>query len=243
MTTTTEDPGRTTARMGLFSRLVGILTSPGDTFARVAADPRPLGMLLLVMLVSAVCIGGFFGTEVGQQAFMDEQARRMEAFGRQMSPQQQRGMEMILPYMAYIGAGQALVFIPVVTLVVSGILLAVFNPFLGGRATFKQLFTVVVHSGAVIVVQQLFVWPLNYVRESMSSATNLAVFLPMLEETSFLARLLGTIDLFVVWWMIVLAIGLSVLFRRKFTSIVISLFVVYGAIAVAVAAFMRGGGS
>lgn len=241
--TTTEDPGRTTARMGLFSRLVGILTSPGDTFARVAADPRPLGMLLLVMLVSAVCIGGFFGTEVGRQAFMDEQARRMEAFGRQMSPQQQRGMEMILPYMAYIGAGQALVFIPVVTLVVSGILLAVFNPFLGGRATFKQLFTVVVHSGAVIVVQQLFVWPLNYVRESMSNATNLAVFLPMLEETSFLARLLGTIDLFIVWWMIVLAIGLSVLFRRKFTSIVISLFVVYGAIAVAVAAFMRGGGS
>lgn len=241
--TTTEDSGRTTARMALFSRLVGILTSPGATFARVVADPRPLGMLLLVMLVSAVFIGGFFSTEVGRQAFMDEQARRMEAFGRQVSPQQQRGMEMMLPYMAYLGAGQALVFIPVVTLVVSGLLLAVFNPFLGGRATFKQLFTVVVHSGAVIIVQQLFVWPLNYVRESMSSATNLAVFLPMLEENSFLTRLLGTIDLFIVWWTIVLAIGLSVLYRRKLTPILISLFIVYGAIAVAVAAFMRGGGS
>ncbi|MBI1874037.1 MAG: YIP1 family protein [Acidobacteria bacterium] len=243
MSTTTEDSGRTTARMGLISRLVGTLTSPGATFARVAGDPRPLGMLLLVMLVSAVFIGGFFSTEVGRQAFMDEQARRMEAFGRQMSPQQQRGMEMMLPYMAYLGAGQALVFIPVVTLVVSGLLLAVFNPFLGGRATFKQLFTVVVHSGAVIIVQQLFVWPLNYVRESMSSATNLAVFLPMLEENSFLTRLLGTIDLFIVWWTIVLAIGLSVLYRRKLTPILISFFIVYGAIAVGVAAFMRGGGS
>jgi len=133
--------------------------------------------------------------------------------------------------------------IPVMMLVLSGILFAVFNGFLGGGATFKQLFSVAVHAGAVSIIQQLFVFPLNYARESMSSATNLAVFLPMLDETSFLARMLGMIDLFIVWWVIVLAIGLSVLYRRKLTSIVMSFFIVYGVIAVAVAAFMGGGGS
>ena len=74
-------------------------------------------------------------------------------------------------------------------------LFVVFNVALGGTATFKQLFAVFVHSTAITVVQQLFVTPLNYVRESISSATNLAVFLPMLDEGSFLAKLLGTIDL------------------------------------------------
>ena len=49
----------------------------------------------------------------------------------------------------------------------------------------------------------------------MSSATNLAVFLPMLDESSFLAKLLGTIDLFLVWWVVVLAIGLGVLYQAQ----------------------------
>ena len=76
------------------------------------------------------------------------------------------------------------------------------------------------------VVQQVFVTPLNYMRESMSSATNLSVFLPMLDESSFVAKLLGTIDLFLVWWVFILAIGLSVLYRRKTSSIATGLFVV-----------------
>jgi hypothetical protein len=225
--------------MGLFSRLVGILTSPGDTFARVAADPRPLGMLLLVMTVSAVILGAFFSTEVGQQAWMDEAFKRMG----EVNPQRQEGVERMAGFAAYFGVAQALVGIPLVTLVLSGILFAVFNGFLGGGATFKQLFSVVVHAGSISIVQQLVVFPLNYVRESMSGATNLAVFLPMLEETSFPVRIAGMIDLFIVWWVVVLAIGLSVLYRRKLTSILMSFFILYGVIAVAVAAFMGGGGS
>ena len=73
-----------------------------------------------------------------------------------------------------------------------------FNAALGGTSTFKQLFAVLVHSSAPTVLQQLFVTPLNYVRESMSSATNLAVFLPMLAEQSFPAKLLGMVDFFMI---------------------------------------------
>ena len=119
----------------------------------------------------------------------------------------------------------------------------VFNVAMGGTATFKQLFAVFVHSTAVTVVQQLFVTPLNYVRETMSSATNLAVFLPMLDESSFLAKLLGTIDLFLIWWVVVLSIGLAVLFKRKTGPIAAGLFIVYGVIAVIVAAFYGRGGA
>ena len=57
----------------------------------------------------------------------------------------------------------------------------------------------------------LFTGPLNYFRGSMSSATNLSVVLPMIDEHSFLGRLLGMIDLFMVWWVVVLAIGLACL--------------------------------
>ena len=38
---------------------------------------------------------------------------------------------------------------------------------------------------------------------------------PTLDEASPLARFLGVIDLFVVWWAIVLAVGVSVLYRAR----------------------------
>jgi hypothetical protein len=136
-----------------------------------------------------------------------------------------------------------IVFVPLVWLAICGLLFAVFNAALGGTATFKQLWAVFIHSTAVSVVQQLLVWPMNYARESMTSATNLGVFLPMLDESSFLAKFLGTIDLFLVWWIVVLAIGLGVLFKRKTGPIVTGLLVVYGVIAVIVAAFFGRGGA
>jgi hypothetical protein len=132
---------------------------------------------------------------------------------------------------------------PIMWLIISGLLFAVFNAALGGTSTFKQLWAVFVHSTAITVIQQLFVTPLNYVRETISSATNLGVFLPMLDESGFLAKFLGTIDLFLIWWIVILSIGLGVLFKRKTGPIAAGLFVVYGVIAVIIAAFFGRGGA
>ena len=54
---------------------------------------------------------------------------------------------------------------------------------MGGNATFKQVFTVVVHAGADLgCSRSSSPVPLNYVRGTMTSATNLSVLLPMLDE-------------------------------------------------------------
>ena len=84
----------------------------------------------------------------------------------------------------------------------------------------------------------LFTMPLMYVRESMSGVTNLGVFLPMLDERSFLARFFGSIDLIRIWWVVVLATGLSVLYRRKSWPIATALLVIYGTIAIIWAAVL-----
>ncbi len=130
--------------------------------------------------------------------------------------------------------------VPVITLVLAGILFAVFNALLGGAATFKQVAAVVTHSGAITLLQQLFITPLNYARGSMASATNLGVFVPFLDESNVIARFLGTIDLFIVWWLVVLAIGLGVLYRRRTAPIFWSFMGVYVVIALVIALVMRG---
>ena len=52
-------------------------------------------------------------------------------------------------------------------------LLAVFNAMLGGEPRFKQVFAIVVYSGVILALQALFVLPLDYARETLSSPTNL----------------------------------------------------------------------
>ena len=65
------------------------------------------------------------------------------------------------------------------------------------------------------LVQALVVTPLNYFRGSMSSATTCGSSSRCCEEGSFLANLLGTIDLFILWSVVLLSIGLAVLYRTQ----------------------------
>jgi len=129
---------------------------------------------------------------------------------------------------------------PIMTFIFAGIYFGVFNAMLGGDATYKQVLAVTTHAGAINVVQTLFVLPLNYVRESAASATNLGVFVQsFLDETNFVARVLGMIDMFIVWNLIVTAIGLGVLYRRKTGPIFWSLMGVYVVIVLVIAGVMR----
>lgn len=236
--------GTATAPLGLLSRFVGIITAPQATFEHVVAHPRWLGMLLLTFGISIVCAAGPLFTEWGRQAMLDQQVQVIESFGATVTDEAYAQMQGRAVYAPYTTAVSIAIFGTLMLLLVSGIFYAVFNAMLGGNATFKQQFAVLVHAGVITTLGQLFALPLNYARGSMSSATNLAVLLPMLDETSFLARFLGMIDLFMVWYVVVLAIGLAVLYRRRTQPIAWSLFAVYGVIAIGVA-LVRGmlGGS
>ena len=59
----------------------------------------------------------------------------------------------------------------------------------------------------------------------------------MLEENSFLYRFLSAIELFNVWWVFVLSVGLAVLYRKKTSSVAITLFTIYGIVALVIAYF------
>jgi len=76
---------------------------------------------------------------------------------------------------------------------------------------------------------------INYFRGAVGSVATLGALLPMLPEKSFLASLLGAIDVFLIWWIVVLAMGLAVLYRRRTQPIAISLLAVYAVIAIVIA--------
>jgi len=233
--TLTSQPASPPAQ-GLVARVFGVLISPRATYADVAAHPRSLGVLLVVLTISIASSTWFLSTEVGQRAGIDQNLQTMESFGQTVSDEQLRRMEQMAPYAKYFAAAAQLVFVPLVTLVVAGIAFAIFNGALGANATFRQVFAVVAFSSVLTALRALFATPLNYARESLSNPTTLTALVPFFDDNTFAARLLGSIDLFLIWWIVSLAIGLGVLYKRRTAPIATGFLVVYGAIALTIAA-------
>lgn len=223
--------------MGLPARFFGILFSPGETFNHVVREPRWLGILVVTSIIAAIFIAGFLNTEVGRKAWLDEALSTAAAASGERNEAHAEALGKFLPYLGILGVLQALLGVPIVSLILSGVLFVVFSVILGATATFRQLFAVVVHSGVVGSVQQLFTWPLNYLRESMSSPSTLAVFLPTLDEDSFVYHFLNAIDLFLIWWLVVLSIGLGALYGKKTKAIATSSLLIYGIIALIIALY------
>jgi hypothetical protein len=221
---------------GLAARIVGVVFSPRATYGDVAARPRWFGVLVFVVLLGSVGVYTFLSTTVGQNAMVDQQVRQSESLGRPLTDAQYERLEQLAPYGKYFGVGYQVIFMPLAGVIVAGLAFAAFNAMMGGDAAFKQVFAVVAHSGVILALLQMSFLPVAYARESLSSTTNLAIFAPFLDENSFAARLLGAVDLVFIWWIVSLAIGLGVLYRKRTGPIAWTLLAIYLAIGVVIAA-------
>jgi hypothetical protein len=242
MTSTAAGAGSTPAPKNLVARIIGVITSPKATYQSLVASPKWFGVLAISTLAVALFTALPLTTEAGRQAAIDKQVSQVQSFGVQINDEAYQRMEKQSAIMPYTTAGSIIVISPIIATIFAGILFAIFNAALGGEASFKQVFSVVVHAGVISSMGAVFGGILNYFRQRMDSVTNLGSLVPMLPEKSFVANFLGAIDVFLVWWLIVLAIGLAVLYRRRTQPIAITLMSIYGVIAIVIA-FLRSRGA
>ena len=225
--TTTAQP---VSQPGLLARIVGVLTSPKSTFAAVAARPRWLGVMAITLVIGAACQYYIMSSQ-GMQDAMFEQATR----NPNMSDQQVAGVERFINVLPYVIAGATLILGPLFSAVIAGILLLIFSTLMGGEAKFKQVYAVMAHSGVVSTVAALLGAGLIMLGAQPTGANppgaNLGIFVPMLEETSFVTQFLSAIDLVLIWWLVTLSIGLAVLYKRRTGGIAFTLLCVYVLIA------------
>jgi hypothetical protein len=144
-------------------------------------------------------------------------------------------VETFVKIIGYVIAAGQVVLAPLFIALLALILKATLNFVYGMRATFKQAFAVVAHSSIVITVVSMLSTPLMYAKEDLLSPTRLAVLLPMLPEQGFVTALCNSIDLWVIWWLCNLAIGLAVLYKTRTGGIAGTFLGLYGCIALIIA--------
>jgi hypothetical protein len=217
--------------------MIGVILSPKDTFTAIAANPKWFGVLAVTLVIGAVCQYLALSSPAMQDAMID-QALRQNA---QATEEQVSRFISILPYAL---AGATLILGPAASAAVSGILMLIFSTLMGGSAKFKQVYAVTAHAGVISTLQGILTAALLLAGAKPSGTSppgaNLAVFAPMLDETSFVTRFLGAIDLVLVWWIITLSIGLAVLYRRRTGGIAMTLLAIYVVIALIIG-YVRSG--
>ncbi|HTL01144.1 MAG TPA: hypothetical protein VL243_02925 [Vicinamibacterales bacterium] len=217
-----------------------MLRAPRQTLSEAIARPQPLRLAVLILSISAVCSVGFLMTRVGRLAGLDQQVRQLESMGTVVTDSLYAQLRAWQPYRPLLSAGAILLGWPVAWAAGAALILAV-----GRQAdvTFAQVFSVLVHASSVFALRAVVAAPINYARESLGGATSLGVIVPGLGDATFAARLFGSIDIFALWWVALVAIGLGMLYRRRAASIARWLLGAYatGAAALALTQALRGG--
>jgi Yip1 domain len=167
----------------------------------------------------------------------------IEAFGGRITDADYELLRQTPPVATYFTSGGRLLLSPPVTVLVA-MGLAALARLDGSRLAWAAALAISVHASVVLALQQLVATPLHYLRESLTSPTNLAVFLPGFEDGSLGARLFGTVDVFGLWWIWLLAVGLAAATGRPARRYAGRLVLFYVGVAAAVAAAMAvSGGS
>lgn len=222
---------------GFLARIFGIIRHPRLTLSAVAASPGWIGMMVVLTLAALGSRVALFETRVGRQALVDEWERTALAFGQEVDDARYAELRKLSALAPLYGAAAAVVSVPVLSLAVAGSVYLIF----GAKtklASFAQVCAVVGHASLPLALKQIVSAPISYVSESTASATSLGAWFSSLNEASPIARFVGALDLFVIWWVVLLAIGVGVLYHRNTRGLALTFLGAYAGLALLLAGTM-----
>jgi hypothetical protein len=174
---------------------------------------------------------------VGQIALVDQWERTALAFGQPVDDARYAEMQNLSRYGAPYAAAASVVRIPVAATAIAGVLYGALAA-RGRRAAFNQVLAIAAHAAVILALRDVVSAPLNYVRESLTSPITLTQLFGMLDESSPLARFSALVDVFLLWWLVVLSIGVAILARTRIRVAAATLIGTYMGIAVLLAGTM-----
>lgn len=223
--------------LGFLPRLIGVIRCPRTTFRAVAASPRWVGLVMVLAVITAGSQALLFQTEVGQVALVDQWERTTLAFGQPVDDARYAEFQALSGKGPLYGVATALVAGPVLTVVLAVVVALVFRR--GNRnVSFSQVLAVVAHASVILAIRLLVSAPVSYAREATGGATSLGLWFPALDAASFAGRFVGALDIFVLWWVVLLAIGVGVLYGRRARPVAAAFLGVYAGLALLLAVTM-----
>ena len=207
------------AKMSEAGRLAGIFWEPKPVFEGLAVQPRfwvPLILLTILSLVYLTSFARLVGFESLTRRQLETNPRTAQLPAEQRERAIQQGTRIATP-MAYVGGALG---VTVSTLVVAGVLLGCMNLVGGAKLRFRQAFSITCYSflpsglaTILALVVMLLKDPADFDLQS-PLPLNVGAFLDRGAVGGFLHSVAGSLDLFSLWVILLLALGFSTAAKR-----------------------------
>jgi hypothetical protein len=211
-------------------RLLGIFISPVETLADVARKPGFVAPLIAIVL-GAIAVTETMLWKIGMERIVRmsiEQSSRASSMSPDQMDQAVRQGARIGGIFAHIGG---IVFPPIVLLIVAGLGLLIVNLIFGAQAKFKTVFSLVCYANLVSLLSSLMAVAMilfgdpDHFNAQNPVPGNVGFFLNPREVSKPLYSLASSADIFTIWLLILIAVGLAEGTGRKVKPL--SIFLVY----------------
>ncbi len=201
---------------GLLSRIINVFFAPSVTFKAVKQRPSWLVPALIYVVIS---LGIML---VLRPVIQKEQVREIESrmMDRGMSQQQiDQTIEQSQSVTKYFIYPATVVGPFIVFVITAAIWLFVSKTILGSQVTFKQMLGVVVYRSFIPLLGSLIKLPIMLSRETVKIHFSPATFMSDSMSESFIYQFLSKLDLFNVWSIAVLCIGIAVVSEKDIKKV------------------------
>jgi len=206
--------------MSEFSRITGVFFEPAKTFADIAARPRFLVPLLLLIAMTMTYMLTF-SQRVGWERMMRQRFESTPGAAQMTEEQKEQRIAAGARFAPIGGFVGALVGLPVTLLLESAILLGIVAGILSAPVKFKQVFAVVCYSGMVGLISSALSIAVMFLKNpddfNMQNPLmfNPGAFMDPSSGSKFVHSLASSLDLFSFWTMFLVATGLKAAGGKK----------------------------
>ena len=200
--------------MGEASRLIGVFFEPSKTFEDIAARPA-FWVPLILSIVFGLAYMTFFSQHVGWERMIRHQqetsSRTAQLTPEQRETQVQMGAK-FAPVFGYLGVGLG---IPITLLIWAAVLLGIVKGIMSAPIRLKQVYAILCYAGLpglifmALAIAVMFMKAPDDFNLQNPLVFNPGAFMDPTTASKFVYSLASSLDLFRIWTMILVAIGLK----------------------------------
>jgi hypothetical protein len=187
--------------------MINIFFSPTKVFPSLKEKPSwALPLVIVLVFVALTAVVTVIATKDMAQARQEEMLKERGLTDEQI---QQAKTFMSGPLPVVFGAIGAIILTTIILLLFA-LLINVLIPPLGGAGGFAKVFSVVSYAALVKVPGSIIRIILVLMTKSLYATTSLAAFMPNLARHSLVFQLLTNLDIFIIWEMLLVSLGIHI---------------------------------
>jgi len=207
-------------KMGFFSRIVGIFFEPKKVFSFLNSKPTWFPAFILILIIAIIIAEIILPQNLLLQKEIVSQSPRLSS-----SPE-------ILEKMTEITTGKRIstvvgaIFENFIGLILLTSLVYFFcNILLGGESSYKRVLSVVTYTSFIPTFGAILKAPLILAKNSADVQTSLGLLMPGGDFTKIRYMLLSALDIFSIWQIILIALGMTVLYKFSMSKAFVAAFI------------------